>query len=410
MVHWRVCVDAADADMPHAAPGAGREQRRAFVVAKYREHAFVERRPAMDSPDSLRTALCNAIEAEDLPQLLRLLCEGAKFSECCLSGRPEWSARHGMTALHYAVRCNRLMAVDFLLQSGADVNARDEHGSTALHVAAELNIVEIVRLLLHANADCTLLDGQRNAPDDCANRANAKESLDLLLLMRNGQLREQDKLVRLDWSAVSTRFAAGSACGTSMRDALPTAPKSGEKSPPALAQSLPASAAEDPMPDQAAVQNANASLVPGSMGRTLRMDVADLAANSSNMAATAAETTGASVTAPKAQNPDVSTVAMNTAKKPAVSPRPPPRPPYVPPPQAAPMEPSSQPALSSAPASQQPDAQASAVAAGTQQRPRPRPLPRPPTNTATSTPPVVSVTDSPVEQPTDAGHASAQWS
>jgi len=57
-------------------------------------------------------------------------------------------SQHGQTALMLAVSHGRLEIVQLLVESGADLNIRDEDGSSALMCAAEHGQVEIVKFLL----------------------------------------------------------------------------------------------------------------------------------------------------------------------------------------------------------------------------------------------------------------------
>lgn len=65
----------------------------------------------------------------------------------------------GQTALMLAVSHGRLEMVELLLESGADVNMKDDDGSTALMCATEHGHVDIVKTLLsHPDIDMSLKD------------------------------------------------------------------------------------------------------------------------------------------------------------------------------------------------------------------------------------------------------------
>ena len=65
----------------------------------------------------------------------------------------------GQTALMLAVSHGRIQTAQLLLNSGAEINARDEDGSTALMCAVEHNQLEAVKLLLSKpNCDPTIAD------------------------------------------------------------------------------------------------------------------------------------------------------------------------------------------------------------------------------------------------------------
>jgi len=59
----------------------------------------------------------------------------------------------GETALHIASLVNNVEIVKLLLESGADVNVKNTLGQTALHVASSPNNVEVIKLLLEFGAN-----------------------------------------------------------------------------------------------------------------------------------------------------------------------------------------------------------------------------------------------------------------
>jgi ankyrin repeat protein len=69
---------------------------------------------------------------------------------------------HEIPLLSHAVAGQATTAVDFLLASGADVNARHQNGMTALMIAVQTGQRETVRLLLSKGADPNLkaINGQ----------------------------------------------------------------------------------------------------------------------------------------------------------------------------------------------------------------------------------------------------------
>ena len=70
--------------------------------------------------------------------------------------------------LHVAVLCDEEEVAGFLLQRGADINARadDENAGAPLHWAAFFANYNMVVLLVEAEADVNALDASRSTPLD----------------------------------------------------------------------------------------------------------------------------------------------------------------------------------------------------------------------------------------------------
>jgi ferric-dicitrate binding protein FerR (iron transport regulator) len=77
----------------------------------------------------------------------------------------------GATPLHLAVLADQGAVAKFLIQKGANLNARakDEHGGTPLHWAAALGRVEMARRLMEAGADVNARDNNGFTPLDATN-------------------------------------------------------------------------------------------------------------------------------------------------------------------------------------------------------------------------------------------------
>lgn len=85
---------------------------------------------------------------------------------------------YGDTALHMAVHQGKMNAVELLLKSGADVNARGDHEETPLQVALKDDRAELVRLLLKNGADPNNLNVFGNRP---LSYVRDSETFDLLV-------------------------------------------------------------------------------------------------------------------------------------------------------------------------------------------------------------------------------------
>lgn len=86
----------------------------------------------------------------------------------------------GQTALMRVASLRNQPAVTFLLERGADPNAKDKGGETALIKAARLRSARIVRLLLEAGADPELTDYRGLTALDHARNARARSVVRLL--------------------------------------------------------------------------------------------------------------------------------------------------------------------------------------------------------------------------------------
>ncbi len=90
-------------------------------------------------------ALLIALESDDAPAVLRLLCQGVNVE----FAKPPT----GVRALHVAAQRDALACALLLLNNGADVNAADGDGWTPLHYAASSSHLRMIVLLLKAKAD-----------------------------------------------------------------------------------------------------------------------------------------------------------------------------------------------------------------------------------------------------------------
>ena len=68
------------------------------------------------------------------------------------------------TPIFYAITSDRQEIVDYLIEQGADLSARDDTGYTPLHIAALMGRVEITERLLEAGADPDIRDDFGDTP------------------------------------------------------------------------------------------------------------------------------------------------------------------------------------------------------------------------------------------------------
>jgi ankyrin repeat protein len=92
----------------------------------------------------------------------------------------------GRSLLHEAVMRGYIVTVKYLVENGADLEARDCWGYTPLHLAAEYGHAESVRLLLEHGAKAnaltryTAITDSRETPLDLANKYQHKEAAEVL--------------------------------------------------------------------------------------------------------------------------------------------------------------------------------------------------------------------------------------
>jgi ankyrin repeat protein len=80
----------------------------------------------------------------------------------------------GRTALMQAVWLGNLKNIKLLIDSGADVNAKDKHGRTALMEAAYWGYVDAVNMLIEAGADIDAKSDLEMTALDFATRKTAE--------------------------------------------------------------------------------------------------------------------------------------------------------------------------------------------------------------------------------------------
>jgi ankyrin repeat protein/spore coat protein CotH len=115
------------------------ETGRTKVVELLRQHG------ATTNTRSESNALCDAVRSGDLRAVKEQVANGADIN----AGDTEF----GVTALSWAALLDNTEIAKFLIEKGADVNAKSRDGSTPLHSAAFLGRAEISELLIQKGAD-----------------------------------------------------------------------------------------------------------------------------------------------------------------------------------------------------------------------------------------------------------------
>ncbi|XP_041714449.1 poly [ADP-ribose] polymerase tankyrase-2 isoform X2 [Coregonus clupeaformis] len=110
------------------------------------------------------------------------------------------------TPLHFAAGFGRRDVVDYLLQNGANVHARDEGGLVSLHNACSFGHAEVVNLLLHHGADANSRDNWNYTPLHEA-AIKGKSDVCIVLLQHGAEptIRNTDGRTALDLAEASTK-------------------------------------------------------------------------------------------------------------------------------------------------------------------------------------------------------------
>ena len=123
-----------------------------------------------------------------------------------LSNNNNWLEKrdkYQRTALHSAARYGALSALQYLIEKGADLNAKDESGNTPLHLAALYCHDEAAELIIQANPDINALNDDGESPLSMATVYGTPRALSLLLSMKaDSGIREKDGNTLLHVSAM----------------------------------------------------------------------------------------------------------------------------------------------------------------------------------------------------------------
>ncbi|TMS07163.1 Arf-GAP with coiled-coil, ANK repeat and PH domain-containing protein 2 [Larimichthys crocea] len=161
-----------------------RSEKEAWIKQKYVEKRFVQSDGA-DGPNAgLR--LYHAAMSGDLVAMAAALAQGAEVNGCV--GEEE-----GRTALIGAAVGGSLLACEFLLLNGANVNHRDQRGRGALHAAATAGHTGQVCLLLKRGANQYAADEKGQDPLAIAVETAHADIVTLLRMARmNEEMRDSE--------------------------------------------------------------------------------------------------------------------------------------------------------------------------------------------------------------------------
>ena len=130
------------------------ETGRTKVVELLRQHG------ATTNTSSVSNVLCDDVRSGDLQAVKEQLANGVDIN----AGDNEF----GVTALAWAALLDDMEIAKFLIEKGADVNAKSRDGSTPLHSAAFLGHAEIAELLIQKGADVNPKNHRGETPLDAS--------------------------------------------------------------------------------------------------------------------------------------------------------------------------------------------------------------------------------------------------
>ncbi|XP_030633697.1 arf-GAP with coiled-coil, ANK repeat and PH domain-containing protein 3 [Chanos chanos] len=179
------CVVELGSQKPRA--DSPRQEKETWIKEKYVEKKFVKRLSDSTDPETVKRnagrRLYQAAQRGDLVSMATALAQGAEVNWI----DPE---EEGRTALIGAAIGGSLLACEFLLQNGANVNQRDQRGQGALHAAATQGHTGQVCLLLKRGANQYAVDEKGNDP---LSIAMEMAQADIVTLLRMARMNEEMK-------------------------------------------------------------------------------------------------------------------------------------------------------------------------------------------------------------------------
>jgi ankyrin repeat protein len=138
---------------------------------------------ALFSPWNLnhQSDIFSAISNNSLPSIKKLLNTGTDINIRAKTGYTDMICS-GSTPLHVASRSRvNIEVLTYLLEQGANMEARNERGHTPLHIAVKYGTIEHVNVLLRAGAKMNVHDSQGKTPLHFASHKGDIASLEALL-------------------------------------------------------------------------------------------------------------------------------------------------------------------------------------------------------------------------------------
>ncbi|KAI4873693.1 hypothetical protein NFI96_017522 [Prochilodus magdalenae] len=171
-------------------PQSARQVKEVWIRRKYVERSFVKKDCESADAETVRLRagqkLYQAALEGDLVTMATALAQGADINR----SNPEEAGR---TALIGAAIGGSLLACEFLLQNGANVNHRDQHGQAALHAAATRGHTGQVCLLLKRGANQYAADEKGMDPLSIAIETAHADIVTLLRMARmNEEMRDSE--------------------------------------------------------------------------------------------------------------------------------------------------------------------------------------------------------------------------